>query len=155
MKYKGIVHNILNDAPFIGAVIIANQCSMPCEDCINEDLKSDVYTIEAPAEAIVSQVKANGLNQGIILSGLEWTEQPDDLVAIVEAALNESLKVMVYTHHTESAFFQKVPRLKGKRIYVKFGLYDVSKRSDNHFSHGVPLATTNQYIKSFDGSDGS
>ncbi|MDN5351578.1 MAG: hypothetical protein PWQ12_497 [Clostridiales bacterium] len=149
MKYKGIVHNILNDAPFIGAVVIANRCSMPCEDCINESLKSDVYTMEDSAEEIVETIQANGLNQGVILSGLEWTEQPEDLTNLVTAALNQHLEVMVYTHHSEKRFFEIVPGLIGKKIYVKFGLYDSNLRSDNHFSYDVKLATTNQYIKKF------
>ena len=149
MKYKGIVHNILNDAPFIGAVVIANHCSMPCTDCINEHLKSHEYTMDDSAETIVEKVKANGLNQGVILSGLEWTEQAEDLVELVETALSQGLDVMVYTHHSETAFFRIVPQLVGKKIYVKFGLYDASKRSDNYFSCDVKLATTNQYIKYF------
>ena len=57
MFYKGIRHNILNDAPFIGALIIANQCSMPCKDCLNEHLKDNKYTIQDSAVNIIKQVK--------------------------------------------------------------------------------------------------
>ncbi|HBH11504.1 MAG TPA: hypothetical protein DDX29_00035 [Clostridiales bacterium] len=147
MRYKGILHNVLNDAPFIGAIIIAYNCHMSCKDCINEHLKKDVYTISNSTSEIIEQVKLNSLNEGIILSGLEWTEQPDDLVELVQAALADNLKVMVYTHHTESDFFKIVPELRHRSIYVKFGLYELSLKHDQYFSHAVKLATTNQYIK--------
>ncbi len=146
IRYKGILHNVLNDAPFIGAIIIANGCNMPCKECINEHLKRDEYLIYNKTDEILEEVKQNGLNEGIILSGLEWTEQPDALVSLVEAALADNLKVMVYTHHMEFDFFNIVPELRHKPIHVKFGLYDLSLKDDNYFSHTVKLATTNQYI---------
>lgn len=153
MKYKGIVHNILNDAPFIGALVIADACSKACPECINEHLKDESYTCVSEPHEIIDKVKKNGLNQGIILSGLEWSEQPKDLESLVDEALNRELQVMVYTHHDENKFFQMVPGLKDKDVYVKFGLYNPNLKSSDHFSHGVKLATTNQYIKFF-GGDG-
>jgi organic radical activating enzyme len=147
IKYKGIVHNVLNDAPFIGAIIIANQCSMNCSDCINEHLKDPCYTLEKTDEEIIKTVKENGLNQGIILSGLEWTEQPEDLLKLVETGLRYNLQVMIYTHHTEKKFFSLFPQLKNEKIYVKFGLYNEALKTDNNYFFGVKLATSNQYIK--------
>ncbi|MDK2867599.1 MAG: hypothetical protein PWP51_2319 [Clostridiales bacterium] len=149
IRYKGVVHNILNDAPFIGAVIIANGCSMPCADCINEHLKDDSLTMIASPEAIIRSIRRNGLNQGIILSGLEWTEQPEEMTALVKAALAAKLEVIVYTHHEETAFFKIAPALQTLPIYVKFGLYDAALKSDDHYSMTVKLATTNQYIRYF------
>ncbi|MBS7527646.1 hypothetical protein KHM83_13250 [Fusibacter paucivorans] len=153
IRYKGIVHNILNDAPFIGAVIIANGCSMPCPDCINEHLKDDSLTMMASPEAIIRSVRRNGLNQGIILSGLEWTEQSGEMIALVQAALAAKLEVIIYTHHDEAAFFKIAPELAKLPIYVKFGLYDAALKSDNHYSHTVKLATTNQYIRYLGSAD--
>ncbi len=147
IAYKGIVHNILNDAPFIGTLIIAKNCSMPCKDCINAHLKSPEHIRVESAFEIMDKVKSNGLDEGIILSGLEWTEQAEDLLVLVDCALENGLKVMVYTHHSEDRFFSIIPELIGKPIYVKFGLYDASLCSETHFSHTVKLATTNQYIK--------
>ncbi|GAB6106621.1 4Fe-4S cluster-binding domain-containing protein [Fusibacter bizertensis] len=149
IKYKGIVHNVLNDAPFIGAIIIANSCHKGCADCINEHLKTDSYTVLQTAREIIKQVLDNGLNQGIILSGLEWTEQPKDLNAIVHEAIKHHLKVMVYTHHTEENFFEILPEFRKQNVYIKFGHYDQALSSPSHYSHTVKLATTNQYIKLF------
>lgn len=149
IPYKGIVHNVLNDAPFIGAIVVANACSRGCRGCINETLKSDHYTRYESVEGIIASVRSNGLNEGIIFSGLEWSEQSKDLVDLVGAALNAQLKVMIYTHHTERVFFNKVPELKGRNLYIKFGAYLPEERSENHYSHTVRLATRNQYIKHF------
>lgn len=147
MLYKGIIHNVFNDAPFIGALIIADGCNMPCPDCLNEHMKTKEYTMENSAEEIISLVKKNGLNEGVILSGLEWSEQPEDLVAITEEAIKRGLEVIVYTHHEEVDFFGIVPELIDAPIYVKFGLYEKALRVSDNMSYGVLLATSNQYIK--------
>jgi len=149
MKYKGIVHNILNDAPFIGGLVIANQCEKNCPGCFNQELRNDAYTMENSCKHIVSHVKSNGLNEGIILSGLEWSERPDDLSDLVEEALRESLEVMIYTYHDEGAFFDILPDLKKKPVHIKFGHYDENLMTANHYSMGVKLASSNQYIKYF------
>lgn len=147
VKYKGIIHNVLNDAPFIGAIIIAPTCHMGCKNCINEHLKGDDLLIETSAKAIINQVKSNGLNRGIIMSGLEWTESPDSMKAIMEEALKVNLEVIIYTHHTEASFLEMFPELSKEEIYIKFGAYDECKKASNHTSYGVKLATENQYIK--------
>lgn len=147
IKYKGIIHNVLNDAPFIGAIVIAPTCQMGCKNCINEHLKQDDLLIEESAEQIISKVQSNGLNRGIIMSGLEWTESPESMKAIMEEALRVKLEVIIYTHHTEASFLKMFPELSKEKIYIKFGAYDECKKADNHRSYGVKLATENQYIK--------
>ena len=149
MIYKGVVNNILNDAPFIGGLVIASGCSKSCKGCFNQALRDDKYNLEATAAEIVHQVKSNGLNEGIILSGLEWSEKPEDLKEVVIESLKQDLKVMVYTYHEEHDFFKQVPSLKNQPIYIKFGKYDVNQLHGNHESMGVKLASSNQYIKYF------
>jgi pyruvate-formate lyase-activating enzyme len=147
IKYKGIIHNVLNDAPFIGAILIAPTCSMGCKNCINEHLKTDKILVEDTAENIIKKVKSNGLNRGIILSGLEWTESATSMQAIMEEALIESLEVIIYTHHDEKTFLKMFPSLSKNKIYIKYGAYDECKIASNNISYGVKLATENQYIK--------
>lgn len=149
--FKGIRHNILNDAPFIGAVLIANSCRRACKGCINEALKSDAFQISMTPRAIMDEVMQNGLNEGVIFSGLEWSEQAEDLMALVHEALLRGLKVMVYTHLDEKTFFTKMPDLRHYPIYVKFGPYLPERSVDHYFSHGIKLATDNQYVKEFKG----
>jgi len=149
ITFKGIIHNVLNDAPFIGAILIANTCHRGCTGCINEYLKDDATLYEMTATKIIDEVKKNGLNEGIILSGLEWSEQPNDFFDIVLVALNRDLKIMVYTYLEENEFTYLFPSLVRHPIFIKFGAYLPDLLCDSHFSHGVKLATTNQYIKYF------
>lgn len=150
--YKDIEHERLGDAPFIGALIIAAQCSRNCPGCFNQHVKEEPNRF-ATAQQIISMVQDNPLNEGIILAGLEWSEQPADLVELVKVARCENLQVIVYTSCTEEEFFQIVPELQGMSIYVKFGAYVEELKHDAHFSYGVKLATTNQYIKYLGGSE--
>lgn len=147
IAYKGIVHNVLKDAPFIGAILIANACHYGCKDCINEHLKDPLYYKEETPDEIIEKVLENKLNQGVIFSGLEWSEQPEDLKKLVKLSLARGLKVMVYTHHTEESFFKILPELKELPIYIKFGMYDEKLKTSTNFCYGVQLATSNQVIK--------
>lgn len=147
IEYKGIIHNVLNDAPFIGAILIAPSCSMGCKNCINEHLKTNDILVEETAEEIIKKVQSNGLNRGIIMSGLEWTESPESMKALMNEALKQSLEVIIYTHHDEETFLKMFPSLEKKKIYIKYGAYDECQIASNNISYGVKLATENQYIK--------
>ncbi|MGM0378415.1 MAG: 4Fe-4S cluster-binding domain-containing protein [Bacillota bacterium] len=149
IKYKGIIHNILNDAPFIGALIIAPSCMKGCSDCLNEHLKNNGIFYKNSASEIISKVLENGLNKGIILSGLEWTESPESLKKLVNEAINNDLEVIIYTHKDEKQFFKEFKSFNNKPIYVKFGQYHKNKKTHDNIHFGVKLATSNQYIKYF------
>ncbi|MDM8534269.1 4Fe-4S cluster-binding domain-containing protein [Clostridiaceae bacterium HSG29] len=147
IKYKGIIHNILNDAPFIGALVIAPTCSRGCKNCINEHLKHNGIFYEESAEDVIKKVKSNGLNRGIIMSGLEWTESPESMIKLVDEALKNDLNVIIYTHNDEDVFLSKFPNLRKKEIYIKYGKYEEDMKAAENIHFGVRLATTNQYIK--------
>lgn len=144
--YKGIEHEQLGDAPFIGARISAAQCSGSCKGCFNQHIK-DYDNQYATAQTIIDQVLQNPLNEGIILGGLEWTEQPYDMVQLISLAVASGLQVMLYTRLTEEQFIEQFPLFEKSPIWCKFGEYDETKAVTNYISHGVPLATSNQYIK--------
>lgn len=149
VSYKGIIHERAEDAPFMGALIIATSCSNRCRGCFNQHLK-DAETYLRYADEIIKEVKQNPFNDGIILGGLEWSEQPDDMIALVSCAAAAGLKVMVYTGLTEEEFYRRVPSHYLHNCYIKFGKYDEKCLSDNHTSFGVKLASTNQYIVHLD-----
>lgn len=149
IHYKGIRHNILNDAPFIGALIIAPSCSRGCKNCFNDHLKNNGIMYEDTAEELINKVKANGLNKGIILSGLEWTESPEAMNKLINEALTNDLEVILYTHKTEKNFFETFQHLKNKPIYIKFGPFIEEQKTETNQHFGVKLATDNQYIKYF------
>lgn len=148
MIIRGVVHNVIGDAPFIGANIIAMDCYKNCHGCHNQHLK-EREKIETSWQEVIDEVRSNPFNQGIILGGLEWTYFPDWMTELVNGALQNNLEVMIYTYMEEEEFSEKFPNLISLPIYIKFGEYDSSKETHNNFHYGVKLATSNQYIKKF------
>ncbi|MEG1636132.1 MAG: 4Fe-4S cluster-binding domain-containing protein [Cellulosilyticaceae bacterium] len=146
IAYKDIEHENLGDAPFIGARLLSAQCSRNCKNCFNQSLK-DEPTKYATEIQIISMVLSDKLNEGIIFGGLEWTEQPWDLIVLVRLALLNKLQVMIYTGTTEKEFIKRVPQLKDLPIWCKFGHYDETQKVAEYISNGIKLASANQYIK--------
>ena len=146
IKYRGIIHERAEDAPFMGALIIAERCNNNCQGCFNQHLKdSPVYS--KLASDIIQEVRANPFNDGIILGGLEWSENPEDTMVLIRWAKATMMQVMLYTGLTEDALYTRIPRDALHHCYVKFGRYDETALSDNYTSFGIKLASTNQYIK--------
>ena len=146
VSYKGIIHERAEDAPFMGALIVSVSCNNNCRDCFNQHLKG-AKTYMRYADEIIEEVKQNHFNDGIILGGLEWSEQPDDTIALISCATAAGLEVMLYTGLTEEGLFRRIPIDYLHNCWVKFGKYDNKHLSDSYTSHGVKLASTNQYIK--------
>ena len=149
MKYRGIIHERIEDAPFVGALIIAEGCSLNCKGCFNQQLK-DGPVYENTAEEIIQMVTSDPFNQGIILAGLEWSEQPNDLWDLIFEADGYNLEIMIYTGLTRQEFEDKFGELYG--CYVKYGGYDETKRGDKSYK-GVKLATTNQEVVYYEFND--
>lgn len=147
IHYKGIEEERFQDAPFIGALILANDCHHNCPGCFNQYLRSEP-TQFATAEDIIREVKEDPLHQGIILGGLEWTEQPHEMSALIAEAQKNNLKVMLYTHHNKKWLLSQFPSFAHSGIYVKFGEYVEGDKS--HKSNKVWLASSNQYIEKLD-----
>jgi organic radical activating enzyme len=146
VSYKGIIHERAEDAPFMGALIIGVSCRNNCRNCFNQHLK-DKPTYIKFADEIIEEVQQNQFNDGIILAGLEWSEQPDDTIALISCATEVGLKVILYTGLTEYELYRRIPRKFLVGSYVKFGAYDETKAADNYKSLGVKLASTNQYVE--------
>lgn len=150
IRYKGIVHERVEDAPFVGALVAACGCSLNCKNCFNAHLKCAPIQGNTP-EGILDAVTANPFNEGVIFSGLEWSEQPEELVALVSEAFKRKLPVMVYTGLSLKAFFARVPdlmTLKGG-LYIKYGSYRPELAISTHMDQGVTLASDNQKIAYF------
>ncbi len=146
IKFKGIVHERYEDAPFIGALIIANECKFSCEGCFNTHLINN-ETIVSDEIQIIKEVKKNAFNDGVIFAGLEWANQPKELIALILEAKRNDLKVIVYTGLEEKQFLQIIDKNILKECYVKYGKYDSIRVSDNYKLFGVKLASLNQTIK--------
>ncbi len=146
IKFKGIVHERYEDAPFIGALIIANECKFLCQDCFNKHLVEN-ETIISNEVQIIKEVKENVFNEGVIFAGLEWTNQPEQLTALILEAKKNNLEVIVYTGLEEIQFLKVIDKEILKDCYVKYGVYDKIRLSNNHKIFGVKLASLNQTIK--------
>lgn len=147
IRYKRIEHERTEDAPFVGALVCANDCHIGCEGCFNQHLRS-CKTLLKPANSIISEIKANPFNEGIILAGLEWSEQPDELVEMIEKSLDANLKVIVYTGLSLEEFLKRVPKIKQIQgsFLIKYGGYESEKACIDNINHRVHLASSNQCI---------
>lgn len=147
IRYKAIEHERMEDAPFIGALISAIDCHIGCKNCFNQHLK-DRPTLLKTAEALIAEVRSNPFNEGLILAGLEWSEQPEELVELVAEALKSKLEVIVYTGLDLEVFLKRVPALLDLEgdIYIKHGAYIPEQASCDYANHKVKLASSNQRI---------
>ena len=146
VNYRGIIHERAEDAPFMGALIIAESCNNNCQGCFNQHIKDSPLYCRF-ANDIIDEVRTNPFNDGIILGGLEWSENPEDTIELIKLAKAARLQVMLYTGLTEEELYSRIPRSELQHCYVKFGRYDENALSDNYTSFGIKLASTNQYIK--------
>lgn len=146
IHHRGL-HSDRFDTPFgIGTLVWAKDCHHHCPDCFHQD-RFDLPILEEDSKDIIAKIKENPFNQGIVLGGFEWTEQYEELLALIEDARDAELEVILYTHYTIediSTYFTELLKYKG--IYVKCGEYDNTLLSITHSSYGVPLASTNQRI---------
>lgn len=143
IHYKGIVFERIEDAPFMGALIIANNCLRGCKGCFNQHLKTVEPIIET-AKTIIQKVKKDSFNKGVILGGLEWTYQPKEAQLLITEALKNNLQVILYTYMREEDFKNKFKELYDNPIYFKFGEYIEGQQP--HMDKGVQLASNNQHI---------
>ena len=149
IRTKGIVHERFEDAPFIGALIIADDCKYRCKNCFNQHLK-DLPTIEMDSHEIIEQVKQNPFNKGIILSGLEWTIQIDEVEELIDLALQNGLEVILYSGLSRTAFESRYDHLTHRNMYLKCGAYEEAFKGHN-IQHNVSLASTNQEVVKYKG----
>lgn len=104
---KSITHARVEDAPFVGALICANDCKFGCKGCINNAVKRQP-TMRLEADEIIKQVRADPFNQGIILAGLEWSLQPLEMVELSKLASEAGLQVMIYTGCDLNEFYRRI-----------------------------------------------
>ena len=145
VRYKSITHERTEDAPFVGALICAIDCQFNCNNCFNQDIKNSSILIKDHKE-VIQEVKNNKFNKGVILAGLEWSLQPDELRLLVHEALKNNLEVIIYTGMNEKDFDIQFSDLIELPIYVKYGRYDENYKEDSYYCYGVKLATSNQKI---------
>lgn len=146
VKHRGLYPDRF-DAPFgLGTLIWAETCTRFCPDCFHQD-RFNIPILQEEASDIIKKVKEDNFTNGIVLGGFEWTEQYEELLAIIEEATRAGLEIILYTHYTIEELSTRYPELlKYKQMYVKCGEYDDTKIDPLYTSYGVHLASTNQKI---------
>ena len=143
IRHKQLIHERLEDAPFIGGLISSIGCEINCKGCFNQHLKR-LPTVERTAEDIINEVKSNPFNCGLILGGLEWSEQYDEALELCKVARFNGMETMIYTGHTEAVISEVYDRYFEVADYIKCGGYDNSGSTVT--VEGVLLASSNQKV---------
>lgn len=144
--YKGIGVDCKDHPDGLASLVIARTCTHNCHYCINAGIHS-AWTRSDWASYIVSLSLRKSLTNCIVLGGLEWTEQEDELYVLLDSYMEQGANVILYTHWSEEEIEKKFPKLLEYDMYIKFGEYRPKLASSTHSSYGIPLASTNQYIK--------
>lgn len=134
------------DAPFVGMLVAATDCHINCPNCINEWIR-DCPIIQDTSDNIFSIVESNKFVEGIILGGLEWTYQKNEMTFLLKEAVKRGLKAMLYTGMYEEEFKIHFPDVYDLPIYIKFGQYIDNAKSSVDIPTGIFLASDNQYIR--------
>lgn len=145
IKYKTIVHERIEDAPFVGALISACDCKFNCPDCFNQDVKK-LPTITRSIEDIVTEITSDPFNHGVIFAGLEWTLQIEECIELAKECQKHNLQTMIYTGY--GFLSDTVKRLIEAKCfdYIKCGKFIETLKTANHIEYGVVLASSNQHI---------
>lgn len=147
IRYKSITHERVEDAPFVGALVCAISCHIGCKGCFNQSLKSAPTKVQY-ISTLLDDIQNNPFNEGLILAGLEWSQQPRELIAILKEATFRKMPVIVYTGYSKDIFLKRVPRIvEFPDVFIKYGGYDETKLSLTHEAYGIRLASTNQNIE--------
>lgn len=142
---KGIFHERTEDAPFVGALICANDCQFNCPGCFNQYLKQ-IKNYYMEDYEIINEVLSNPFNKGIILGGLEWTLQAEEMLRLIKLALDNHLEVILYTGLNEQELQNNFPELFKLPIYIKCGRYIKNLHTNNYSMYNVKLSSSNQKI---------
>lgn len=126
VEYKTITHGVTDVAPFVGAVICAVDCKLKCKGCNTRSFKK-LPTKKTLAIDVFFEVASHKENEGIILGGLEWTHQIEDMLVLLELASELDLKIMVQTGLDVLDFFQTI----GISRYEKTQNVKIDTTADN------------------------
>jgi hypothetical protein len=147
MRYKGLVFDC-KDHPFgIGVCCIAASCCQKCPLCPNQHLIALPELTITPLK-LTEIVQKRSINNCLVLGGLEWTEQIEDVYKLLKynKKNNNKLKIILYTHHTEKELHNNYTDLFRYKLLIKCGKYYPYLQNKDYCSYGIHLASTNQYI---------
>lgn len=148
VRYKYIEHERTEDAPFVGALIVAPTCKLKCKNCFNRQLKKLEDKVST-GEEIIAEIKSNPFNQGIIFAGLEWSESPKELVELIRIASEEGLQIMIYTGLEIADFHERIGRECADKVGFKvMNLPQFLSENDKEMYRYIGASVLDYYIPS-------
>ena len=94
VNHKVIITGVERYAPFTGALIVANDWNLKFKDKTIKYYKA-MPTVCKTHKTIIKEVLKDKSQEGIILGGLDWSLQIKDMVALVELAVKNDLRVLI------------------------------------------------------------
>lgn len=146
VRYKGVVFDSKDHPEGLATLVIAPECYHGCNNCVNSHLKDNKVQITS-VNFLIDFILGNSLGNRIVLGGLEWTEDELNLYVILSGLVKKEANIILYTHWDEETFAEKYSQFLKYDMWIKYGEYREDLKSNDYYSHGVPLASTNQYIK--------
>lgn len=141
------IKDTFNDYKKSSIYICGTICNLDCKHCFNKDLRNkENVTIETKT-FIKKYILNNNIKESIVMSGLNWFDEFDNLLEFVAVFRNYSdIDIVIYTGNTECELYDKLKFLKQfPNIIVKFGRYMANSESIYDDILGVTLASNNQY----------
>lgn len=124
-------------------------CTPPhCENCHNPEawnfMQGSVYDHKYFLDIKNKVIQFEPLVERFFIMGGEPLDQPiDRLEYLLMDMASMGKEVWLFTRYELSEI---PPVIKYWCDYIKTGKYDTSLASDNHISHGIKLASTNQRV---------
>lgn len=135
--------------------LIFPKCSMKCgKKCQNRHLLQE-EPIEVNIDSLIDRYMNNDITKAVVCGGLEPFDSWQDLQAfIMNFRYYSPDDIVIYTGYTEEELKDKLPWLSVyENIYVKVGRYMPKCKSYKSDLLGIELASTNQYVITYNNFD--
>lgn len=100
MRIAGTVEDSIVDGPGLRFTIFTQGCFHNCQDCHNPQTHNPSGGDETTVDALISQMLANPITDGLTLSGGEPMEQAKDCLTLAQTAHQNGLNVWCYSGYT-------------------------------------------------------
>lgn len=168
MLIKGIIDEDFVNYKKPVMYIAFNKCSFKCDKengaryCQNWEVARQP-DIEVSASSLIERYLSNPITQGVVISGLEPFDTPEQLLGFIKAfRVHTSEPIVIYTGYTEeeleSGHFYSDDYESNKTLWktikdygviVKFGRFRPNQEPHYDEVLGVKLMSNNQYAKEY------
>jgi len=138
IKIKGVEFGY-QDSPFKATLVVAPSCKIKCKGCKNRELKK-LPDLEIGCEELIEMLATKDDIEGIVIGGLEPSENILDFLELSKVADEHGLKVMIETGLT----FEEFKYCVGKTC-TKSKQFDFEQINKVYSSFGFPVEEDELY----------